>query len=84
MRVYCKKCDKMVMSKVRKQYPMYGSVVFLTQRLIPIPFIVVLIIGGIVCTMNIGKYSIMELPSALCFVLSCIGLGFMTLMPCVV
>ena len=84
VRVYCKKCDKMVMGKVRKQCPMYDSVVFLTQRLILISLIVVLIIGGIVCTMNIEKNPILVLPSALCFVLPCLGLGCMTLIPCVV
>lgn len=84
VRVYCKKCDKMVMSKVRKQCVMYGSVVFLTQRLIPISFIVILIIGGIVCTRYIDQIPVLVLPSSLCFVFSFLCLVFMTLIPCVV
>lgn len=73
----------MVMSKVRKQCPMYDSVVFLTQRLIPISFMVILIIGGIICAMNIDKHPDMVLLTVLCFFLPVVCLVFMILTPCV-
>ena len=80
--MYCKKCDKMVMSKVKKQCPMYDSVAFLTHRLISISFMVISIIGGIICAMNIGQYPIMGLPTFLCFFLPFVCVLFLP--PCVV
>ena len=50
VRVYCKKCDKMVKSTVKKNWwLMYDHVFLLTRRIIPFLIMAALLAGAFIC-----------------------------------